>query len=993
MRNILATTLFTLTLVSGWAYAFGLGEIEISSALNQPLRAEIKLLSVREGETNDMVAKLASEDAFLRAGIDRPAILRQLRFTVRTHENGASYIAVTSSKPIVEPFLNFLVEVGWPRGRLVREYTLLLDPPVFMTQQAQSGEAPQAPVVEALEIPEEPAKPPSEPVFVPEPQPQAASLAQTAGSQAAKPAVTKQPVAVPVAPAVAVREYGPVKQGETLWSIAQRSKPSWMSVQQMVIAISRANPDAFLRDNINLLRKGAILRIPQGDTTTVTRAEAIKLVKQQTALWNTYRESVQSRLTNRATQQSEQTEPRVEPVQQPTIANPVIDNSDELKLLAEQSAATQAAGVAASAESATELIGLQTQLSLANEEVEAEKLLNEELQSRVSSLEQTVSKMERLITLRESELAELQNKLADDKAVQVGAPVVTETAPSSLPTEPVTIPEPQPVTPSSTPITPLPPTKSFVDKLLGSPIFLLIGAGVLVLLLAVIFMLVRRHRQNEDEDEELDLNRDDDDELDIGASILAGNLADNDDSDDDIAANFEDDQDFLLDNDQVDLVDEGVDAVDSSLFEDIDTEPGIPVVPNIRDEELDSISTVIIENQAESEPPTDLSGDTQTQAKSPEAAKDDTIAESDVYLAYGLFSQAEDLLKSAIKNNPDKVDYQVKLAETYYAAKNKDSFVDAAERVHQLTASTDPDTWSRIASMGSELAPENPLFGGDGQRTSAESALDFDTHPPVKNRSPELAATTGLGDVEELPTEDTIGDIEFSDTDIPDYDDDADNSAAFDSLDEDNFMENVLEDVESEPVNEDLVEFGIDNMDAFDEITQTGAGEPAVLDFDSDMEIELESFDIDDSRDEAKASEKPADSMDMPIELEQLGAEAEIPVSIEAFDVGDVSDANIEQDILSVENDELVVGASTVGLDDTMELSQEFDSTIDSTANILDDEFGLDDLGEVDTMLDLAKAYIDMGDTESAASALDEIVTAGNDEQKAEAKALLKQLS
>lgn len=93
------------------------------------MRAEIKLLSVREGETNDMVAKLASEDAFLRAGIDRPAILRQLRFTVRTHENGASYIAVTSSKPIVEPFLNFLVEVGWPRGRLVREYTLLLDPP------------------------------------------------------------------------------------------------------------------------------------------------------------------------------------------------------------------------------------------------------------------------------------------------------------------------------------------------------------------------------------------------------------------------------------------------------------------------------------------------------------------------------------------------------------------------------------------------------------------------------------------------------------------------------------------------------------------------------------------------------------------------------------------------------------------------------------------------------------------------------------------------
>ena len=151
MRKIIVAITFVLASISSGVHALGLGNIEMLSALNQPLQAEIELLSVREGETDGMIATLGSQEAFLRAGLDRPFILTQLRFNVRQRGDGTPYIEVSSKKPIVEPFLNFLIEVDWPRGRLVREYTVLLDPPVFMTQQAESSEPAQAPVVEAEE--------------------------------------------------------------------------------------------------------------------------------------------------------------------------------------------------------------------------------------------------------------------------------------------------------------------------------------------------------------------------------------------------------------------------------------------------------------------------------------------------------------------------------------------------------------------------------------------------------------------------------------------------------------------------------------------------------------------------------------------------------------------------------------------------------------------------------------------------------------------------
>jgi len=158
VRKLATAAAVSLVLSSGAVRALGLGDIEMRSALNQPMNAEIRLTSVQPGEASGMIVKLASPDAFSRAGIERSSSLTDLRFSV--DESGAApVIRISSSQPVVEPFLNFLVEVDWPTGRMVREYTVLLDPPVFMSPSAsdRNTASEQPPTLQPLE-PSEPVK-------------------------------------------------------------------------------------------------------------------------------------------------------------------------------------------------------------------------------------------------------------------------------------------------------------------------------------------------------------------------------------------------------------------------------------------------------------------------------------------------------------------------------------------------------------------------------------------------------------------------------------------------------------------------------------------------------------------------------------------------------------------------------------------------------------------------------------------------------------------
>lgn len=233
------------------AWALGLGEIQIQSALNQPFDAEILLEEATPEELAGLTVALASQETFERYGLDRPEFLSSLEFSVGRSADGADVVLIRSTQPIAEPFITMLVEAAWPRGRIMREYTVLLDPPLLVPAPAanvpvESAEArvPQANIREGATAPP-PAVAPV-PDDVPEPQ------AAPSTSGAAEPASASDRGGT----------YGPVQRGDTLWAIASRYRPDDVSLFQMLLAVYEANPEAFA-GNMNHLFAGAILRIPE----------------------------------------------------------------------------------------------------------------------------------------------------------------------------------------------------------------------------------------------------------------------------------------------------------------------------------------------------------------------------------------------------------------------------------------------------------------------------------------------------------------------------------------------------------------------------------------------------------------------------------------------------------------------------------------------------------------------------------------------------------
>jgi pilus assembly protein FimV len=217
------------------AYALGLGDIDLHSALNQPINADIELLSVRPEDADSIKVILGSTEDFAHAGLERPYLLNQLRFLVVAKGKGHYRIHVSSEQSIHEPFLDFLIQVTWRGGQLLREYTVLLDPPVLMPAPVQVI---TAPVTRA-------AAPESAAVTSP------AAPSTAPGTAQPTPAQPSASAAAPASP----NAYGPVRSSETLWSIANRSRPDRsVSPDQMMQAILQANPNAFISNNVNSLK-------------------------------------------------------------------------------------------------------------------------------------------------------------------------------------------------------------------------------------------------------------------------------------------------------------------------------------------------------------------------------------------------------------------------------------------------------------------------------------------------------------------------------------------------------------------------------------------------------------------------------------------------------------------------------------------------------------------------------------------------------------------
>jgi pilus assembly protein FimV len=257
------------------AWALGLGEIHLNSALNEPMNAEIDLVAATPDELTALRATLADKDAFSRYGIDRPPFLSTLTFKVGKGKDGRDALLVRSSDAIPEPFVTFLVDVNWARGHLMREYTVLLDPPVYTPGEAASSAAPvTAPAV---------ATPPAHrtapaPVMAPPAQVRAPAAAPSTAS----------------APAPSTRNAGQagrtyqVGDGDTLTKIARSlNADSAADIDQTMMALYRANPDAF-GGNINILRRGAVLRVPGADQiAALNESQATSEVRRQMDAWRT----------------------------------------------------------------------------------------------------------------------------------------------------------------------------------------------------------------------------------------------------------------------------------------------------------------------------------------------------------------------------------------------------------------------------------------------------------------------------------------------------------------------------------------------------------------------------------------------------------------------------------------------------------------------------------------------------------------------------------
>jgi pilus assembly protein FimV len=474
IRHLQLPLALALVLGASSAQALGLGPIEVKSGLNQPLVAEIPILSAAPGELEELEVRLASPEAFARVGLERPVgLTANLQMSVGRNASGQPVIRITTPDRFNEPFLTFLLEANWGRGSVVREFSALVDPPYIAPAVIRPLEAPavavapapvQAPVAEPepaevapIQDPEptltvvdsEPDPLPPEPLPAPEPTPvapepvaAAPEPAPTPEPEPAPPAPEPEPEPVAVAPAPAPApaptptspdSYGPVTEGQTLWSLASSMRPdSSVTVNQMMLALQRANPEAFINDNINQLKKGAVLRIPaREEVASLGAAEAAALVREQAAAWQARRQPVpQPAEAVAAAPERAPSRPAARPPAADGRLEIVPPSGDEQAARGVQSGAS---GTGGGRELRAELT--QTREDLAAREAEVS-----ELRSQMTELEQQQSDSQRLIEMQNSQLKALQDRLGQDttaSAPPAAAPAAATSEPAAATPPPV----------------------------------------------------------------------------------------------------------------------------------------------------------------------------------------------------------------------------------------------------------------------------------------------------------------------------------------------------------------------------------------------------------------------------------------------------------------------------------------------------------------------------------------------------------------------------
>lgn len=890
MRKISKTLAVIGLLTPAGVNALGIGDIKLQSALNQSLRAEIPLVTSGSESLDDIKIGIASNEAFAKAGVERNQMLSRLRFTAVKRPDGGHVIQVSSQEPIREPFLNFLIEVNWPQGRVLREFTVLLDPPAAYKEETVAS--PTLPETAAPSLPRGRAR-------MTEAQVGGAWTEGRPGQDAGGPSraqTARQSGA----------EYGPVQRNETLWSIAKLiERPAGVTQEQMVVAIYQANPQAFYKGSLNALKAGETLRIPDRDAL-------VRLSPQEA------RAQIFGQPAPRAGKLSEKTE-------RPPVAKeaqvPEQEGLGKLKLLAptDTKGKTDTAAPGAHDESA------KAKSDIALEVADTVKQENEEIRSRLAQLEQQLSGMQRLLTVKDEQIASMQ---AQGKALATPAasstttapapenipapsgqvetprtlasdqqPTVTPSAPAApamssprVETAPVA-PKPQKPVPPPAPPVPSVEEPGFISFLMDEPLFLGVG-GLGVGLLGLYFWRgFKRRAALTDESE----------------SILAVPRRDR----------------------LVEPTGTGVSIPDQT--------PSEQVAPAARSSFLSEFSTSDFD------------------ALGGEVDEVDPISEADVYLAYGRYKQAEELIRHAIGQYPDRDECKLKLLEIQYATENRPAFEAYAKELFNENKDANPDFWDKVVEMGRELCPDSPLFGQ--QDFIANSA----TQAQVSEE--DLSASLDLD-------EDLLAELKNFENDDSKY--------------------------QEKSHDTDVLDFDVSKQEA-KETVKSDVGSLAEIDFETPAVPAIKSDEAEASIDFANLIqfETPSTASTDDSQIVQMRPDKTLDDIL--LEMGAISESSKEDLAVASTDAHMHEQSSSGSTDDfSLDFSVIKPPSLDSqNAFLADDEaiVGLDDQNEFETRLDLAKAFVDMGDEDSARQILLEIVKSGSEAQRKEAKALLDKIS
>lgn len=1063
LRQLVLACGLTSLVLSPYASALGLGEVKLKSTLNQPLEAEVKLLDTRDLTAEQILVALASPADFERNGVDRLFFYTEFQFQVDLAAADGPKVVITSRSPVREPYLNFLIEARWTAGRLLREYTLLMDLPTF--DDAGSTQAVQAAVTSTARQ-----------------QPRATASPSEATSESGT--VESRQASVSRQPSLSGDEYE-VRSNDTLWEIALRARPdSSVSVHQSMMALYRANPEAFINGNINRLRRGQVLRIPDAnEMKSLNRSEAVNQFVQATGDSESGAQLNASRRTSAPRAESTEVSGRVK--------------------LAAPSSGTASAGQGSGANDGAGK-ALEAELAVTLEELDKSKAENTELSSRVKDLEEQIQTMERLVEVSNEKLRALQ-VAAGQNAVEPSAAQTTEVAATTESTAEMAVAvsseaaassvaavvPPQPAPPKKV-IVPPKPEPTLVDSAIENAPW--IGLGVLGLAGAGYFAYRRRKQAEEQEADEQD---------DVFAM-------------DDSAGEYEEAADEINDVNDID---------ETSLFDESNDAPAVAETGDVVGEadiyiaygKLDQAEEMLL-NALQKDPD---SADIRMKLLEVYSQQQNAPAFDKHYAALlplaggALIARASELregISGANEFNPAASEPNNSQDTDFDQFSLDDLDLDEDLSVAPVETPSESSSFDFDLDLDDDESSISSSIANEPSEASAEFELDLDD---------ELAVSSGADDLSELSLAldnldaDTLPeDLEVKATSIEeefnfDLDDDlelADSSAeesvelatddaeSLDVLADDFNLDMNVDDVDLAALDHEMESLDVE----FDEDLLTGesvAPDASADEFALDLEDDLELGDLGLSDDKSAQDEistanlnltddldKPVVSMDFELddELVDLGVEEstaelaeDLALEVEElastdddaelpdFDLGDDDTFSLEEEALADDDLDLAAFEADLGeLNETAELTEtefaagdeivdlelqdeipsqpvvqespaviadesalidgeeehdedlfaqalsdfsaesddidlnEFSSDEAALADLSDDDMDaeldfLADADEAATKLDLARAYIDMGDSEGAKDILSEVLGEGNDEQRKEANELL----